>query len=183
MMFVKLSLLVFYYRTFAQAENFRLYWTILCVLVVGYSTAGIFCGIFACIPVQASWELALQGGSARCINRFAFYSFHSSLNMVTDIAVLLLPMPHLWKLKLSKQQKLVLCFIFSLGSLSVTKPHSTFSMILSRRMELKENKSLILSRWGNRACSISLYRIILLVGGQRQNSDFTYGGGKAVIWS
>lgn len=40
-------------------------------------------------------------------------------NTISDFAILILPMPIVWALKIRRRQKMVICGIFLLGALSV----------------------------------------------------------------
>ena len=44
-----------------------------------------------------------------------------SLNVITDFLILCLPLPRLWKLQMSRETKLQLIGILSIGSLYVTE--------------------------------------------------------------
>lgn len=85
---------------------------------VAYSIAGFLVLIFSCNPVAASWDLNLANlPTTSCINRPAEYLAQSSLNIVTDICVFLLPLHTVWNLHLPFRQKLGVSSIFALGLL------------------------------------------------------------------
>ena len=60
--------------------------------------------------------------NSKSSHRVAFQIFFSNLNIGTDIAMLLLLMPCLQKLKMSRQQTLVISFVCKLESLLVPSP-------------------------------------------------------------
>lgn len=76
--------------------------------------AMLFASIFSCQPIHKFWDLTAPG---HCINLEAFWFSFSAFNIVTDIAVLILPIPVLVGLQLPKRQKISLIFVFALGSL------------------------------------------------------------------
>jgi hypothetical protein len=84
-------------------------------LVLGYSIATIFALIFPCKPIAKAWDVTITDGS--CINRGAIYIFQAVTNIVTDVLLLLLPIPMVWRLHMPMQQKVGLVFIFIVGSL------------------------------------------------------------------
>ena len=74
--------------------------------------------IFACKPISAYWT---SWDGARkpdyCINQNKFYLIAAGFNIAIDIAIVLIPIPELMKLKLSNRKKLFLCSIFSVGGM------------------------------------------------------------------
>ena len=73
--------------------------------------------IFACIPVAASWNLALKA-TANCYDNHIFLSialFNSSINIFTDVVFALLPIPIIWNLQINQRTKITLSIILSLG--------------------------------------------------------------------
>ncbi|EMD96464.1 hypothetical protein COCC4DRAFT_204728 [Bipolaris maydis ATCC 48331] len=111
----KLSLLLLYLRLSP------LRWFRICVyggilLVIGYSIALFFPLIFACTPFKRVWDITITEGS--CINRTPLYMATAVLNMVTDIYLLVLPIPMVVKLQVPRAQKAGLLCIFGIGSLT-----------------------------------------------------------------
>jgi hypothetical protein len=119
----KLSLLFFYLRL----SHIR--WFRLCVYasmfsVVGYNVALIFPLIFACTPIRRNWDVTITEGS--CIDWTPLYMATAVLNMITDILLLVLPIPMVVKLQMPRAQKAGLICIFGLGSMFVTLIQSHF---------------------------------------------------------
>jgi len=112
-MFIKLSLL-FFYLQFAVEKRFRVAVYSLMAVVTGYSLASALVVIFSCYPFSKSWDITITDGF--CVNLPVFYIANLSLNSATDIAVLILPLPMLWKLRMPFQQKIAVLAIFMTGS-------------------------------------------------------------------
>lgn len=71
-----------------------------------------------CLPVYSLWDRGVTDRA--CINiRVVAYS-SSALNVVEDIAILLLPVPQVWQLKIEIRRRLALLALFSIGFLYVT---------------------------------------------------------------
>lgn len=72
--------------------------------------------VFTCIPIEGLWDTTVN---AVCnpIGPDAQFYMASVGNIVTDIIILLLPIPVVWKLKLRKPQKVVLLVVFGIGFL------------------------------------------------------------------
>jgi len=93
----------------------RIVSVIISVIVIGYSISTIFALIFPCKPVHKAWDATVIEGS--CINRGAVYIVQAVTNIVTDVFLLLIPIPIVWKLNMPRVQKIGLFFIFVIGSL------------------------------------------------------------------
>ncbi|KAM5357166.1 hypothetical protein ACJZ2D_016548 [Fusarium nematophilum] len=65
-------------------------------------------------PVEMAWDITITHGS--CIDRMAYFIATLALNVATDLFMLALPIPMLWKVKMPKRQKLGLIGIFMTGS-------------------------------------------------------------------
>ena len=74
--------------------------------------------IFRCRPARWLWDRTVN---AQCIEVSKVYIVMGSLNVLTDILLLCLPLPQLWKLQMHMAKKLQAIGIFSSGSLSVTR--------------------------------------------------------------
>lgn len=83
-------------------------------VVVGYNIGVMFPLIFACTPVQKTWDLTVLEGS--CIDRTPVFIATAVLNMVTDICLLVLPIPMIAKLQMSRAKKVGLICMFGVGS-------------------------------------------------------------------
>lgn len=81
---------------------------------------GIVCPIISltlCRPFKFNWDRTLPGGS--CYNEAAFYAWGSLPNILTDIAILIIPLPVIWKLQTSKNMKIGLILTFLTASMYV----------------------------------------------------------------
>ncbi|KAJ5690385.1 hypothetical protein N7462_004777 [Penicillium macrosclerotiorum] len=113
--FTKISILFQYLRIF-PARSFRLACYIVMGVVITYSTWAIVSGYVNCVPVAKFWNHDLPG---HCLSFEVIWFFNASMNIVTDVTLLLLPMPLLFKLQLPKMQKLALMGVFAIGILVV----------------------------------------------------------------
>ncbi|KAL4864475.1 hypothetical protein BDV12DRAFT_201085 [Aspergillus spectabilis] len=112
----KLSILLFYLRIF-DTFNFRILTYIVGFLVLGHGIGVFFAAIFQCSPVQYAWDKTIAGGS--CFDQQAFYRYVSPPNILTDLLILIMPLPFVWKLHTRLTQKLALTGVFLLGGLGI----------------------------------------------------------------
>ncbi|KAI9852612.1 MAG: hypothetical protein M1838_000060 [Thelocarpon superellum] len=109
---IKISILLLYHRLFVLPW-FRLCTKICLGFVICFIVGGTAASIFTCNPIDGFWKMYVP---ATCIDALAVYYATSSINLVTDLIILVLPMPVIWSLKVPRRQKYVLCAIFVLGS-------------------------------------------------------------------
>lgn len=74
----------------------------------------IFILIFSCKPISASWDIAVAE-RATCLHRKYVHLGLSMPNIITDIALVILPVPYVLKLNAPMAQRVVLAGIFTLG--------------------------------------------------------------------
>jgi hypothetical protein len=113
-MAVKTSILVFYLTLTRNQKVFR--WANFVTLGV-VNAAGLaltFINVFQCTPVNAVF-LSDVPPNAHCIDIVTLYLSSSPVNIITDLAILFLPMPLLTKMRLPYKQKVILVITFSFG--------------------------------------------------------------------
>lgn len=73
--------------------------------------------MFYCVPFNYSWNKSLKGG--HCYQFSVVYVIGLVLNLVTDVAILVVPIPIIWGLQLNSKSKKALTGLFLLGGLYV----------------------------------------------------------------
>lgn len=111
--FVKSSIIVQYLRIFVDKRMRIICWSLL-VGVSLYSLATVFCAAFTCYPVHFFWDKNAIGPH-KCLDQKSLWFANASLNIVSDILVLICPMPALSQLQLPKRQKIGVMLVFALG--------------------------------------------------------------------
>ncbi|PTB57382.1 hypothetical protein M431DRAFT_78619 [Trichoderma harzianum CBS 226.95] len=115
LMATKTSILIFYLRLARNTQmvlRFASWLTLVIVNIAGVVLT--FMNIFQCTPVQAAWNANYQG-STKCIPLLTEFICSSPVNIVTDLAILALPIPVLTGMRLPSRQKTILVFTFTLG--------------------------------------------------------------------
>ncbi|KAF2972956.1 hypothetical protein GQX73_g620 [Xylaria multiplex] len=72
-----------------------------------------------CTPQNKIWDLTVQGGY--CIDLEAVELTTSSINVVSDLVILLAPQHVIWRLQLPRAKKLGIALIFAVGYLSISQ--------------------------------------------------------------
>ena len=113
-MATKTSILVFYLSLAKNQQVFRIatWATLLVVNIAGLALT--FLNIFQCHPIGAVFAATVPP-SATCTDIVALYLSSAPVNIITDLAILFLPMPILTGLRLPLKQKIILVITFGFG--------------------------------------------------------------------
>ncbi|KAH7118463.1 hypothetical protein EDB81DRAFT_701539 [Dactylonectria macrodidyma] len=111
-MLVKLSVLQMYLRIF-PSRGFKIAAAIIAALIVAWWIAIVAVCIFQCNPINKAWLPWIDG---TCIDLKGSFIGNAIPNIVTDVAILCMPIRQVWKLHVTLAQRLSLCFMFLLGS-------------------------------------------------------------------
>ena len=111
---IKGSLLYLYYRVFFIIRRFTIALWVVGAFVVCYCLAQSFASIFQCMPIDSNWKVGIEH---YCVNTDLGATIVAALNVVTDFAILILPMPLLYTLQTPLKQKIQVMAMFCLGGL------------------------------------------------------------------
>lgn len=114
MSLVKTSIMLFYFRIFGKKKSFRISTFTVMTIVWLWAISVVLETFLLCRPLEYNWNTTIDGV---CGERNATYVVAGTLNLVTDLMVMALPIPHIWKLQLSIPKKLALSLIFCMGLL------------------------------------------------------------------
>ncbi|KAI9680534.1 MAG: hypothetical protein M1817_003974 [Caeruleum heppii] len=114
LMATKTSILLFYLSLSKTRPFFR--WSCFTTLAVVNVAGAVltFLNIFQCRPALAAFQTQLSP-SETCIDIFTLYLSSAPVNIITDLAILFLPMPLLTSMRLPRKQKNILVITFALG--------------------------------------------------------------------
>ena len=110
---IKVAFLLHYLRIF-PLPKVRTACYVLLVVVGVWGTLQLSLIIFQCRPISGFWD---KSSSPVCIPVGPQWYVHASGNIVSDIAIFVLPLPVLSTLRLPTVDKMCLLGIFSLGFL------------------------------------------------------------------
>ncbi|KAI6085330.1 hypothetical protein F4821DRAFT_279299 [Hypoxylon rubiginosum] len=99
---IKLSFLSLYRRIFVT-RTFEIITTCLIGLLITWWLCIIVSQVILCRPVETFW---VRGGSKYCIDRLKMNQATSISNAVWDFVLLLLPLPMVWNLNMTRRKKL-----------------------------------------------------------------------------
>ncbi|KAL8342614.1 hypothetical protein RB598_004137 [Gaeumannomyces tritici] len=115
MLFIKLSIAVFLLRLSGENKYKYAIWASAAIVFV-WSVVLFFWNIFQCSPVEAQWDYTIPG--LKCVTSDQVVSAAlalSAMTVLSDFFYALLPVPIIWQIKMTKQAKLTVMLILSLG--------------------------------------------------------------------
>jgi hypothetical protein len=113
-MVIKVTFFLFFERVFSPNKTMK--WLIRggIFAVVAFYIAIFFRSVFLCKPVALAWNPTLTGS---CLKLEVTPYTTAVFNIISDIYILLLPMPLIWNLNLKTQRKMRLIAVFGMGIL------------------------------------------------------------------
>ncbi|KAF9882135.1 fucose permease [Colletotrichum karsti] len=114
LMATKTAVLIFYLRLSKNTKKVLRFasWVTLGIVNLA-GTVLTLINIFQCRPVQAAWEVGRD--TSQCIPLLTEFICSAPINIVTDLAILALPIPVLTGMRLPPRQKIILVLTFTLG--------------------------------------------------------------------
>ena len=114
--FPKLAILATYLRIiFVIKPRYRTACYILAMLLIANWVGNTVASLLMCKPLQYFWDNTITGG--RCFHVKERRSWASLANIITDVAMLVLPLPIIWNLHKSRSDKIGLTITFATFSM------------------------------------------------------------------
>ncbi|KAK4161628.1 hypothetical protein QBC43DRAFT_268175 [Cladorrhinum sp. PSN259] len=141
----KISLLLLYMRIFSHVVWFRTFARSLIVFLILYVIGTCSAGFAQCRPVRRVWDKTVDG---TCLDVYIFFNANGIIAMVTDVIILVLPFPLVYKLSLPLAQKLALIPVFGLGSvICVASALRVYSLIAQLTPDSDRTYDLLSTMW------------------------------------
>ncbi|CAH0022160.1 unnamed protein product [Clonostachys rhizophaga] len=112
---IKIAILLEWLRIFVPTGTRGWFWRIswsLLALVSMYYIGAILTLVFSCIPHEKIWYTTMPG---RCSDTSVIFITSASMNLVSDVVMLILPQKKIWGLKLTSKRKFHISLAFSIG--------------------------------------------------------------------
>ncbi|KAH8654478.1 hypothetical protein BGZ60DRAFT_154914 [Tricladium varicosporioides] len=109
---VKLAVLTLYYRLFGSRGCFRVTAWIVAPVLILWGICIILEVFLDCKPLAFNWDLRAHG---TCVDRRIMHYSVGSVNIGTDVLLLILPIPYIIGLRLESKRKFGILAMFSLG--------------------------------------------------------------------
>ncbi|KAK3337576.1 hypothetical protein B0T19DRAFT_455435 [Cercophora scortea] len=112
-LFIKLTLLVFYYRLFSvPSARYKYVLHTMVALVIALNVGIFFATVFNCTPRAHAWDPSVPG---TCSKTGVLPWFSGASSSLTDIIVLLIPVPILWRMNMAFNKKVRVMAVFGIG--------------------------------------------------------------------
>ncbi|KAG9238581.1 hypothetical protein BJ875DRAFT_511081 [Amylocarpus encephaloides] len=108
----RFSVIFLYYRLFSVKRWLHYSLIGVGVMSIIWLFIVVFSVAFQCKPVLANFDASVQG---TCLNTQTGFYVSELINMFLDIALVLMPITIIWKLKLPRRERIALCGIFLTG--------------------------------------------------------------------
>jgi hypothetical protein len=115
-LFVKIALLSILTRIFAPYRGKVWFIYIFLACLCCYYIVALIIKIRMCDPIPMYWLGAVEGGS--CLDQTAALIADSVISVVSDIIILILPLPLTWSLQMSRNRKLRVMGLLGAGGLA-----------------------------------------------------------------
>ncbi|KAH7329669.1 hypothetical protein B0I35DRAFT_474242 [Stachybotrys elegans] len=118
MLSLRVAILLEWVTIFSPPGSQRRWLYLTCMSVMGFNILYFICSTtahnFECIPYERIWNRTIPGA---CADFRPEYVVTSSINLVTDLVIFLVPQRTIWGLQMSLKKKLGLAFVFFVGML------------------------------------------------------------------
>ncbi|KAI1763486.1 hypothetical protein GGR53DRAFT_467259 [Hypoxylon sp. FL1150] len=111
--FIKFSILRFYGSIFTSRAFHYSLWGV-AILVGGLTVATPIVTVIQCVPIEFGWDKTVTGGY--CIDYGLMVLVVCIINIVTDFVILVMPIPLVRQLHVSRRRKDMLTITFAMGS-------------------------------------------------------------------
>ncbi|KAJ4296423.1 hypothetical protein N0V90_006468 [Kalmusia sp. IMI 367209] len=112
----KLAVISMYLKIFSDRISRMCCWAVVFILAA-FPIVSVPIIACQCRPIEFLWNKSIAGG--HCVNQAYMFRYGSIPNIVTDVVMLILPMPLVWNLHASNKVKLGLFVTFLLGSVGL----------------------------------------------------------------
>ncbi|TVY23366.1 hypothetical protein LHYA1_G008324 [Lachnellula hyalina] len=123
----KLAILCLYLRVFTTKPYRWAAYFIGVVLIITWIV--YFCvQMVMCVPFAYQWDKTIPNG--KCLNQFAIFVWIGLPSIATDLMIIILPLPIIWRLQTSINQKIGLTITFLTGSVGIVTAIVRFAVFL-----------------------------------------------------
>lgn len=138
---VKMSLLLIIIRVFGSVHTKTLMGIyVLIAIIVLYYVSGVFIKIFICWPISAYWK----GETDKCMDQSAIITADAIISVISDLAILLLPVPLTWNLQMPTKRRLRIIGMLAAGGIATA--FSVYRLILIVADGKSANQSIVFAK-------------------------------------
>lgn len=113
----KVCILMLYLRIFIERKVIVATKIVIAVIIASWFGTGIIFNLAVCQPIAYRWDKSIPGG--HCADIVDAYPWASLPNIVTDLAVILLPLSSIYGLRMSRANRIGIFLTFLAGGLGI----------------------------------------------------------------
>ncbi|KAJ9297322.1 hypothetical protein DTO271G3_4615 [Paecilomyces variotii] len=146
--------ILFQYRRVFPTQKIRIVCNIMIAVLALYGTWTVLTAWLNCVPVAKFWDDSIPG---HCLNKEGLWFSNSGMHILTDIIIMVLPMPVLKSLQLPQRQKLALMGVFALGSfVTVTSCLRLKSLFVISKAKDQTYDNVGAATWSAVECNVAI---------------------------
>ncbi|KAL2064686.1 hypothetical protein VTL71DRAFT_3824 [Oculimacula yallundae] len=114
---IKVALLLILVRVFTPFK--RIIWAVWAFIfaMLVYNIIATMLKMFICTPFSAVWDTTVPG---KCLDSYTLFSVDTSLSILTDLIILILPIPLVWSLQVSTRKKVRTIALLGAGGVATS---------------------------------------------------------------
>jgi hypothetical protein len=140
--FVKVALLSILIRVFAPLKKVVKLIYVILGLLLGFYISCLVVKIRICMPIPTYWLGPSNGGS--CLNQQAVIMSDSIVSVISDLVILLLPLPLTWSLQMPQNKKFRVMGMLCAGGLATG--FSLYRLVLIVRDGSSPDQTIVFTR-------------------------------------
>ncbi|KAH7044539.1 hypothetical protein B0J12DRAFT_577841 [Macrophomina phaseolina] len=106
----RLSLVALYYRLFG-VSSMRYFLHVFVFIIIAWAISTYIPSIRTCWPIESFWD----GTNQNCIDLFKFYVGVAIGSIITDVGLMILPLPYIWRLNVPRYRKILIACTLVFG--------------------------------------------------------------------
>lgn len=114
---IKLSILFLWKRMFGRVRSFAILCWIMIGIIASWSIAFFFATVFRCGTYWALNWAPSTSFPTQCTDTLAIITVFSATDVITDLIILFMPVPIIWRLHMGLRKKIGVTSIFMVGFL------------------------------------------------------------------
>lgn len=137
---VKLALLVIIAKVFKPYKKAIYFIYVFVALLLGYYGSGLVIKARPCMPVSAYW----LGDQSKCLDQQAIIIGDSVASVISDLIILILPLPLTWSLQMETKKKIRVMGILAAGGLATA--FSIYRLVMIAQTGGSQNQTMVFAR-------------------------------------
>ncbi|RAL63625.1 hypothetical protein DID88_003669 [Monilinia fructigena] len=177
---VKLSFAFFFRRIFSISKSnlFTHFNTALIIVLALWTTGYFLTFLFACKGHFAQWWAGIRTGRPICLSDVVFSEGLAISDFIIDMFIIIMPIPMVWRLHMTRSRKVLVTSVFALGTLAVISSIIRLSVFFDAKYAIERggaDNDLLITQiifWTMIECSLGLIAacLPLLYGLARRSS-------------